>query len=573
MLTDLDGTLVPTPHKAHGHYTPLNESPCFAPICTWLRRGGNVCVVTTADRRVIDQVFVPLKDLLAELKANAEAAATSPSDIHSSNLLLSLYTGAVLYRCSAENGVVEVEGYCSRQTAPETAIAITTKSVSNQKSGSHVARSGGGTCMDEPTYSALLEILHKVFLQFAEEMLRDRRPDLSAQMSKRYQHMWATLRRHLKKRYDTERSNFTEGNDKRRFRDLEPFIENEAEWMVQYLRRRKALLTRVGIIRKEILDPIGTPVKGNRHAYHERQKRHSLRAAAQPNGARDELAEDVSTKEMRAIEDDLKGSGEPQPQSSASSSSPSSSGSTLGGDGGSVAEDSGVSADSRIAQVIVVGMPLRCYDEFFGPYHKHFEDVLGVQPIPQPNSVVFAKFGVGKGTCVDYLAEPCDGRPDNKTLASSPSFNGVANLQRSVGLGDNPHSADKELCINPNLTFVSLETASAPRRAPSNALSHTTPMLAAHTVPVVDVSQYASHMLHVGREEDGCADFLNHLLSLMQEHHDNKTKSDLPYWSAGNDASNGRLVNERMFQHCVKIAATKAKILHHTKHVHGGSRL
>ena len=78
-------------------YPSLAESPAFAPLVQWLRDGGNLVVISTADRRVETQVFVPLREFLAEIYAQQTAAAAA--DRRGSRLLLALWGGAALFEC------------------------------------------------------------------------------------------------------------------------------------------------------------------------------------------------------------------------------------------------------------------------------------------------------------------------------------------------------------------------------------------------------------------------------------------------------------------------------------------
>lgn len=64
IVADMDGTITSTPTKAHGHYLPLSSSPCLQPLESFIREGGDVCVVSTAGRRMWRQVFDVLRPTL-----------------------------------------------------------------------------------------------------------------------------------------------------------------------------------------------------------------------------------------------------------------------------------------------------------------------------------------------------------------------------------------------------------------------------------------------------------------------------------------------------------------------------
>jgi hypothetical protein len=86
IVADMDGTLTPTPSKAGGKYLPLTHSPCLRPLAGLLQHGLNVCVVSTAGKRMWTQVFECLKPTLQ--------AAAPP---HCGTLALCGFSGAALF--------------------------------------------------------------------------------------------------------------------------------------------------------------------------------------------------------------------------------------------------------------------------------------------------------------------------------------------------------------------------------------------------------------------------------------------------------------------------------------------
>jgi hydroxymethylpyrimidine pyrophosphatase-like HAD family hydrolase len=67
LVTDMDGTILSTPHKAGGRHPPLTESKeCLEPLTKWIAGGGNLCVVSTAGKRMWKQVHEPLKSLIIQ---------------------------------------------------------------------------------------------------------------------------------------------------------------------------------------------------------------------------------------------------------------------------------------------------------------------------------------------------------------------------------------------------------------------------------------------------------------------------------------------------------------------------
>lgn len=96
VVADMDGTLVGQPGFKEGKYrTPtLAESPCFEPVCRWLRSGGGLLLVTSDDgngpfRRIV-------KHIPAELRHR---------------VLLSTSDGAALFTLGTDGEPTLVEGY------------------------------------------------------------------------------------------------------------------------------------------------------------------------------------------------------------------------------------------------------------------------------------------------------------------------------------------------------------------------------------------------------------------------------------------------------------------------------
>jgi len=232
LLSDLDGTLIPTPHKAHGEYKKLNEASSYPALKGWFKQGGNLCVVTTADKRVFEQVYFPIKQ---HLKSRADPISSNDA---SGELLLSLYTGAVLYRCTRE-GIDELPGYCD-PTLP----------LDRRE-----------TCFNEETCDKLTGIILEIYLKMVEDALHHRAPlekGWEKLLSHRYQLMWASILKHLRNRLGERKAYLKENTQKRsaqRFAHLDYLIRdgNDTEWMVQYIRDQRQLLVNVGIVRRETL--------------------------------------------------------------------------------------------------------------------------------------------------------------------------------------------------------------------------------------------------------------------------------------------------------------------------------
>ncbi|KAG5508783.1 hypothetical protein JKF63_05281 [Porcisia hertigi] len=125
IFADMDGTLTPTPTRAHGKYLPLShcmqtELGCrtrYKSCLPWLRlfleRGGSLCVVTTAGQRMWSQLYPDLAPALFRLRAAAAVSSASAdersfappgssppmsSSVAPGALYLCGFTGAALFR-------------------------------------------------------------------------------------------------------------------------------------------------------------------------------------------------------------------------------------------------------------------------------------------------------------------------------------------------------------------------------------------------------------------------------------------------------------------------------------------
>ena len=465
LLSDLDGTLIPTPHKANGQYVPLHMSACFAPLKRWLASGGNLCVVTTADRRVFDQVYFSLRPFLNSL-------ASPPSQ--SGELLLSLYTGASLYRCGRES-IQHVADYCD-PTHP----------------------AGSDTCMGAETSALLRELVVDIFLQMASDVIHQRAPMTAGwerQMSHRYQAMWRSFMRYLAKRYDERAAYCADLSMPRkpeydaRWGHLDPLIAagERRAWMEAYLRTKRQLLVRVGIVRLEAL-----------RSSEELREFVWLKIGA--DACAQTSAQSLSDSKPAFCDPTA---GRPV-------------GSSISSGGGASGVCDGEA--QRYAQLIIVGVPLSLYPHYFGPHAERFA-VLGVHPIAQPNSVVFSKQDVGKGTTVNYLDRSLNLHGE----VYRDRFRGMVDLSTAIALGDNPNTADRDLALIPTLPFVSVERCV--QRAARHALLDACPTRAATaasaergggsiTAPVDD--RRLGHIYFAGGEEDGCARFLTELMDSIE---------------------------------------------------------
>ncbi|KEG14128.1 hypothetical protein DQ04_00611150 [Trypanosoma grayi] len=527
LLADLDGTLISTPHKAHGQYLSLEQSPCLDAIRRWLLNGGNVCVVTTADKRVLGQLYTPLKPILRDAAGRGRCG----------ELLLSLYTGAVLYRCTAD-GVEIVRDYAeSTHCATGEAVELSHR-YGLQLHHTVVARVGPdgrrataqvacvkGTCFTLDVCEALLERVGRIFVDLVEKALCGEPAVVAAfdGMSARYKKMWRLMFAFLDAQYTKHgRGAVTPAE--------------VAAWKRDYLWQRRRLLRALGIIRVELADSHSLPL------YHN--------AAA----VEDEEARRLKAQMLRVIGDDT----------TASCSFVDSMLRLLGTepwdmDGGSSNEQA-ASARAGVAQVIVVGIPLRLFSSCFDLHIKAFAR-FGVTAIPQPNSVVFSKLGVCKSTVIRYLMgrelwpqEEDPSRQDvsgcGPNVARAPSLRGVVNAATAIALGDNPHTTDYELTVFPQLLFISVERAEQRSSRHAHIREAAGASLTCRRGPLMD-DRRLPNLRYVGGEEAGTAAFL---AALMNDLHVPTKVSVLP---PSQQQQQQRLERDA-FAHAVTHAAAKA---------------
>ncbi|AYU82238.1 hypothetical protein LdCL_330032700 [Leishmania donovani] len=524
LLTDLDGTLIATPHKANGRYLPITRSPCFEPIRQWLSSDGNVCIVTTADLRAIDQVYYPLRPFLKTYQGYVDEAAAAGTPLATVDgmkgqpprrgcLLLSLYTGAALYWCTSDS-IIMLPGYasavhCATREAVELAAAYQVRmshaTLFVDGSGKQLRPKPEmcvrGTCIDSATARCLRTRVEALYLDYVRDVLSGKDPAVREAMkwlSQRYQSMWGGLLQYLELIYATAVHNHpasplllgTMAKQTLLTLAQQPPADPESvEWKVEYLRSRRGFLTAVGILRVEYAeshlcyaeDDKGTSqwvLNQNVEAQTKAAERAQLVSYATqvlladlPATVAPKLAAATATmanflvnllapstkhfqQQMRETTLPVTELVPPPPSSTLPSSS---------------------EGAATIAQVILLGLPLRLFSKYF---RSHVAEMVrgGVNPMPQPNSVVFSKIGVSKSTALRYLLGKdrvasveeewqlhfTEAAPSPKEGPASQAINFAGCVQRyhGIAMGDNPQSTDYELTVFRDLPFFSVEKES-----------------------------------------------------------------------------------------------------------------
>jgi len=169
LVMDMDGTVLPTPSKAGGQYRPLSESPCEAPLKTWLRRGGNLAVVSTAGRRMWRQVHEVLKPATLHAPGDANDSSIAPG-----RLVIGGFSGAALFVNDPRTGnMVEDPDYRS-EAVPD------------------------GTCPTAQQLGDLIDVACTMIKTFLLAALRD--DTLIPTLSKKYHAPYARLLEQLEAR-------------------------------------------------------------------------------------------------------------------------------------------------------------------------------------------------------------------------------------------------------------------------------------------------------------------------------------------------------------------------------------
>lgn len=534
LLADLDGTLVSTPHKAHGQYLTVDKGPCHDALKKWLGLGGNICVITTADRRVFQQVHVPLK-------AHAAPGGGVAGKDAASQLLLSMCTGAVLYQSTPQGVCLEPSYLAFPHTEGVTDGATSAE-------GAPQTFKTAATCLDRERCQALHDIMIDIFLHYARDVIFEVPEALESMgsLSKRYRLMWSKLLHYLQGRWQLEKARSAAESDLRRAGSLPKAATqptSEMLWKYNYLRTHDRLINKVGIVRKEYISAIPATMEA-----HDDQSDVASTPTSPPATPPPPAKEETS---FISFLQNLLGVDTTAPQEDPSTTT-------------SAAQSSTASASSPknvrlVPQMILVGIPMRSFEKYFGPYANVF-DALGVSAISQPNSVVFSRRGIDKSTTVRYLDQvhvpkgSCASKaacyPPNAVVGRVTLANSV-NLRKCVALGDNPHSADHQLTVFPELRFVSVEKHDQRRKRHDDIdKAGGVGTTKGHLMD----DRVISHLHFVGGEEFGTNQFL---LELMDEI---KRLCDLQRDRAvgGDTSAAASGVDEDMFQLALTNASRRA---------------
>lgn len=526
LLSDLDGTLVSTPHKAQGRYLPLHKSPCLVSLQRWLLNGGSLCIVTTADQRVFEQVYFPLRRTLrlieerhqqeapAATASTASAASNGPhrcgrgivqkiveenstSTVSSSSaaaaasdaaagagaaraptrggkLLLSLYTGAVLYECTG-SGIRMVPGYVEgvhRATAESYQLSLAYKlemptllvcnPFSSDPTELRERMCVEGTCMSREVCDSLQAISTTIYEGYMRDILKGQSVVLQGlrRMSRRYKRMWKEVLEFLDGVYHLSNGRVPPApaaKDDDSILYIGASQPPEAvDWKLKYLSTRTYLLEALGILRVEYMEAV--IAFGDEGTQAQRQQTDTAFVVSHIMSV---LTENLRPELVRVMEPLAHGFAQRMTR-------------LLGIEARDLRKRQegadGAPNFPDVAQIIVLGMPLVLFSRYFASRAKTFF-TAGVSALPQPNSVVFSKMGVSKSTALRYLlgkdrfvedvpttdaATKASAAPAVEEVAPA-GYVGLLQPGRAIALGDNPQSTDYELTVFLEVPFVSVE--------------------------------------------------------------------------------------------------------------------
>nr|CCD13294.1 unnamed protein product [Trypanosoma congolense IL3000] len=529
LLSDFDGTLVSTPHKAQGAYVSLAKSPCYDQVKRWLLNGGNLCVITTANSRVVDQLYSPLCSVLNNECSDSMSPGVRGSQREGDNegvsrgvsndagrrcgqLLLSLNTGAVLYNCKLHD-ISFVPGYVDGlHPATEESINVAKSTGAPMEevltqdvnaSGETITIKVGcvrGTCIQREL-RALVHGLEDFYQLLTIDLIcGQKRAGLAFEkLSARYKTVWKLLFKYIDLRCAGDA-----GVAASPAAGVVPGVEVVGEkrpmdnvaWKCNFVRKYKQMFLMLGFIRIEEAEEkiipsekegnVGDPVGEARdEATNKEEIRNYTYALFDDDSA---LACDIIARIMYLLGAEI-------PK-------------------GFVRNGDFLQHYNSAPQVLALGVPIDLSTLCLKRKEQLFASIK-VSAIPQPNSISFSKLGVCKSTAVRYLT-------DTRLKAERTGLRGVVNVAQAVALGDNPHTADYELTANPLLKFISFEKADQRKQRHAkiddrrrNCVDSGSNGATSQARGALMDDRRVKNIHYVGGEEAGAAAFLRSLMDIL----------------------------------------------------------
>ncbi|KAK7194096.1 hypothetical protein NESM_000322300 [Novymonas esmeraldas] len=478
IVADMDGTLTPTPSRAHGEYLSLSHSrrtglgfgaryqSCLPWLLLFLERGGSLCVVSTAGKRMWSQLYPDLAPALFHLSAAAAAATTTaPAAARDEEtpgpLYLCGFTGAALFRSRSWEAVwADMDRLHPHWRAPPAGDACAAAAAMVPPAGvaleewAEYREQGGSTATDDADAATpALTTMDAATCALAVQEGR------------------LALVRFF------EHAAYVCGHDAARAHEFfAGCLSTKYHSVFAELLRGLLAEARASASHDSVNAPDEHGATGPSHVCFAASRLLSPAALAQHGY--------FLTKTGDALVD-----AQVVPRA-----------------------DGTVADGAAVAQVVVMGIPMRYFDRVFPPagaspagdWHccprsaeagatarQRLEDA-GLELKSQPNSVCLHRRGVDKATCVRWLLAR------HRHRQSHPL---TFELSRALAFGDVPETVDAPLTTFPPMGFLSLSPKSG---------------AAAGLVEMERVRGGASgrpHMWHVGGEEEGTAVFLEELLT------------------------------------------------------------
>lgn len=475
LVADADGTLVPTPTKAGGKYFSLAHSAtyfgpryrsCLAPLRLFIQNGGSLCVVSTAGRRLWDQLYedlsgslVPPPPGIPHPHPHIRPPPQSPS---AGALLLCVFTGAALFRSRAPDLVWRL---CQEVNPPLTQLPPPANLVLEEwreyrlQAALHAGDQGEEALVTHDPAGGGMGLSTATTL-----------PNTACQAAA--VEGQAALVRFF------EHVSYTCGHDITRART---FFEKHLS--TKYHAVFTAML-------ESILDGVCAAHPNALNSLADGAVPHLCFAHSPVLDMTVVLKYGCYLQETNDALVDLQAV--PLP-------------------------DATVPPDAPVAQVVVMGIPMRFCSSIFprddasaalwhacptcaatGRGAVSRLEALGLEVKPQPNSVCVRRCGVDKGTCVRWLMDH----------GAEMDFA----LERALSLGDVPESVDRPLTLFPPMQFISVSPKIQQQRLDSEGAMYVQPD------PVQSGKERSSSpalapLMLVGGEEEGTALFLEELVS------------------------------------------------------------
>lgn len=456
LVCDMDGTLTSTPTKAGGEYLALSKSPCYGPLRTYVANGGNLCVVSTAGRRMWRQIFNDMSDVLFS------ASSSNPRAV-AGRLAICGFSGAAFFLSdAASKSMKEVVPY--RTTALKYHSAALYGKVAEERAagggiatGHNAAVSNNHGCHHANAASPTSHPHHFTESTTIDEYNQEAVIGIAVDRVRAFINCAADQLLEAEAGNENSKSS-TETSSSSSAIMIPPIVQilsdkyhgpytDLAQQRNEHLRRAYA---EAKSTEENGVGESGGGVSAQSLLSLAAEEKEALLAAS--------FYKEVLTKERLMTH-----------------------GSFISKTKDALVDLQTVPDTDPLVgiQVTVMGIPMRLYDEFFTTEIVEELASYGVSAKKQPNSVAINKKGIDKALCVQWMRDHVEG----------------FSLEKALAFGDIPSSVDKPLTAFPPMQFISLSQT-----------------------PQTDPTDTKGKMVFVGEEEVGAAAFLESMLKELLAH-------------------------------------------------------